>query len=113
MKKVLFGILTVGLMFGGYVWYKKYNGIHYYVQIKQEGEAGESRGIKGTRYKDYTYSLTGYDKKGKSQTLELIESRKLKQGAYLDVLYNKDQGVLRWVERSKSEIPKDALKYLE
>lgn len=113
MKKVLFGILIVGLVFGGYVWYKKYNGNHYYVKIKQEGKVSESRGIKGTRNKDYTYLLTGYDKNGKSQILELIESRKLKQGAYLDVLYNKERGVLSWIERNRSEIPKEALKHLE
>lgn len=98
---------------GGYVWYKKYNGNHYYVQINRDGKISESKGMKGTKYKDYVYSLIGYDKNGKSQALELIESRKLKQGAYLDVLYNKERGVISWVERDKNEIPKEALKKLE
>ena len=113
MKKVLFGFLIVGLIFGGYVWYKKFNGNHYYVQINREAKIGESKGMEGKKYKDYTYSLTGYDKNGKSQTLELIESRKLKQGAYLDVLYNKERGVLSWIECDKNKIPKEALKHLE
>lgn len=113
MKKVLFGFLIVGLIFGGYVWYRKFNGNHYYVQINREAKIGEAKGIEGAKFKEYSYFLTGYDKNGKSQTLELIESRKLKQGAYLDVLYNKERGVLSWVERNKGEIPKEALKHLE
>lgn len=113
MKKVLVGLLIIGLAVGGYVYYKKFTGTHYYVQIIKDGEIGESKGIAGRVYKDYTYSLTGYDRRGRSQKLELIESRQLRKGAYLDVLYNAKRGVLSWKEIRKSEVPKEALKHLE
>lgn len=113
MKKVLVGLLIIGLVVGGYVCYKKFTGEHCYVQIIEAGKIGESKGTAGRTYKDYTYSLTGYDKRGKSQNFKLIESRQLRKGAYLDVRYDAKRGVLSWKEIRKSDVPKKALEHFE
>ncbi|WP_285141070.1 YxeA family protein [Lactococcus petauri] len=61
----------------------------------------------------YTYLVQGYDEKGNNQTLKFSTIYKIKPYTYLEVFYNKEKGSIDWIGRDRSEIPKNALEYLQ
>ena len=64
---------------------------------------------------EYKYKAPGFNEKGKKLDLEFysFRDRALKSGAYLSVVYNKDNGVISYNEVSKEEIPAKAMEGLK
>src|SRR5699024_8728947 len=78
----------------------------YYAEIDDDGEEYENLGH--TRYK---YNLLGYDEEGESKELSFTAGHPLKQGAYLQVYYKKDE-IVTYEEVKAEENPENAQELL-
>src|SRR5699024_631904 len=78
----------------------------YYVEIDNDGEAySESE---HTRYK---YNLIGFDEDGESKELLFTAGHQLKQGAYLQIYFKKDE-VITYEDVDTDDIPEKAQELL-
>lgn len=78
----------------------------YYAEMDDDGEEYEDSGH--TRYK---YNLLGFDEEGESKELSFTAGHPLKQGAYLQVYYKKDE-IVTYEEVNAEEIPEKAQELL-
>ena len=118
MKRALplFTVIILITGVSGYSWYiSNYEGPNYYVYVHKDYKYEKEKEVshKGRKEIQYTYSLKGFDEKGKEQELNFTTLCKLKTGVYLEVLYNKEKGTATWEERNRCEIPNNALDQLE
>lgn len=111
MKKILLGLVVLVLIIGGgFTWYNsEYGAKTYYIQIHEDGKMKKIEANNGDTITRYMYSVTGYDKEGKSQHLEMGESHNLRHDAFIKVLNNKKKGVISWEEVQKKDVPEKAL----
>src|SRR5699024_3512143 len=78
----------------------------YYVQIDDEGKEYASGD-----YTRYEYNLTGFDKDGTGEELLFTAGHQLKQGAFLQVYYKKDE-VVTYEEVDDDDVPEKAMNLL-
>lgn len=78
----------------------------YYAQVQNEGEKYTESSH--TRYK---YDLKGFNKDGESKKLEFNANHQLKQDAYLQIYYKKDE-VITYEEVQHVDMPKKPQKLL-
>jgi len=78
----------------------------YYVEIDDDGEEYEE-----SEYTRYRYNLLGFDEDGEFKELSFTAAHQLKQGAYLQVYYKKDE-VITYEEVNADDIPEKAQKLL-
>src|SRR5699024_1743609 len=78
----------------------------YDADIDDDGEEDEDSGH--TRYK---YNWLGFDEEGESKELSFTAGHPLKQGAYLQVYYKKDE-IVTYEEVNAEEIPERAQELL-
>ena|SRR5699024_7198717 len=78
----------------------------YYAEINDDGEEYEDSGY--TRYK---YNLLGFDEDGESKKLSFTAGHQLKQGAYLQVYYKRDE-IITYEEVNAEDIPEKARELL-
>lgn len=90
---------------------RKQEGTYYYTKVTPLSESRVDS--------DYLYRVDGFEKNGKVIRLEFygMNEKPIKKNAYLKVTYGTvsdcSQGVKRWEEIKKSEIPEKALEKLE
>ena len=75
----------------------------YYTQI----DNSKIEEISGTDDMKYQYTLTAYNKNGKSKEVQFKTSRELREGAYLELDVMQMRGVVNWREVQQDELPKD------
>jgi len=89
-----------------------HSGKTYYTQIIHEGTA---TGVVMDQYSvEYEYKEPGFDKDGDQIELDFYsyKEKAIKNGAYLSVVYNKDNGVISYEEIQKKDIPEKAAEAL-
>ncbi|MBS4459873.1 YxeA family protein [Lactococcus petauri] len=112
MKKILVTLIAGALLIigGGYTWYNyEYGGQEYYVQIHIDGDKISSKTTDGGTWQGFNYKQKGYADSGKEKDLEFTSIHNLKHDAYLKVTYNNKNGVTKWEEVQRKDVPQKAL----
>ena len=95
-------IIVIALIIGAY-YFLVVHKEQYYTQI----DNSKIEEISGTDDMKYQYTLTAYNKNGKSKEVQFKTSRELKEGAYLELDVMQMRGVVNWREVQQDELPKD------
>ena len=93
-------IIVIALAVGAY-YFLIVHKEQYYTKIdnsKIEEVSGDMR---------YQYTLTAYNKNGKSKEVQFKTSRELRDGAYLELDIMQIRGVVDWREVQENELPND------
>ena len=62
---------------------------------------------------DYSYTLPGYDEKGRRTDITFGASRELREGAFLQLTVKPLRGVVEWEEVQYDELPVDVQRRLQ
>ena len=95
-------IIVIALIIGAY-YFLVVHKEQYYTQIDNT----KIEEISGTDDIKYQYTLTAYNKNGKSKEVQFKTSRELREGAYLELDVMQMRGVVNWREVQQDELPKD------
>ena len=95
-------IIVIPLIIGAY-YFLVVHKEQYYTQI----DNSKIEEISGTDDMKYQYTLTAYNKNGKSKEVQFKTSRELREGAYLELDVMQMRGVVNWREVQQDELPKD------
>mgnify|MGYP005807127821 FL=1 len=95
-------IIVIALIIGAY-YFLVVHKEQYYTQIDNT----KIEEISGTDDMKYQYTLTAYNKNGKSKEVQFKTSRELREGAYLELDVMQMRGVVNWREVQQDELPKD------
>ena len=95
-------IIVIALIIGAY-YFLVVHKEQYYTQIDNT----KIEEISGTDDMKYEYTLTAYNKNGKSKEVQFKTSRELREGAYLELDVMQMRGVVNWREVQQDELPKD------
>ena len=95
-------IIVIPLIIGAY-YFLVVHKEQYYTQIDNT----KIEEISGTDDMKYQYVLTAYSKNGKEKEIEFKTSRKLREGAYLELDVMQMRGVVNWREVQEEDLPDD------
>ena len=93
-------IIVIALMAGAFYFLLIHKNV-YYVQI-------DNTKLEQVSNKDdmkYQYTLTAYNKNGKSKEIQFKTSRELREGAYIELETMSVRGVVSWKEVQVNELP--------
>lgn len=99
----LFGIIVFIAICFVVIYVLFYQSTDYYVKV-------DNTKLKALSEEDmkFEYTLDGYNNKGRSKSLTIKTSRKLKEGAYLKLEVMYVRGVINWEEVTFKQIPTKA-----
>lgn len=111
---VIIGIVAIFLIGSAALMIKikmDHSGDTYYTQITQPGATKQSSEDSST---DYLYTERAFDENGNEIEVSFysMEGKRLRDNAYLSIVYNKKNGVISYSEVSRDMIPAKALKGL-
>ncbi|HLQ96264.1 MAG TPA: YxeA family protein [Pseudogracilibacillus sp.] len=89
--------------------FQKIGSAKYFVEIDDESEKQENEKADDTRYE---YHLMGFDKNGDEENFPFSAGKKLKQGAFLQVYYRKDE-VISYEEMDEEDVPEQAMEFFD
>ena len=95
-------IIVIALAVGAY-YFLVVHKEQYYIQIDNT-KIEEVSGSDDTKYQ---YTLTAYNKNGKSKEIQFKTSRELREDAYLELDVMQIRGVVDWKEVQQDELPED------
>ena len=93
-------IIVIALIVGAYYFLVIHKNL-YYTQIDNT----KVEKISTTDDMKYQYTLTAYNKNGKSKEIQFKTYRELKEDAYLEVEVMQFRGVVNWKEVQANELP--------
>lgn len=117
VTKICVGVLTIMLVGVTALFLKvkaDHSGETYYTCLVKPGEYIKEI-AEDSSCKEYKYQTPGFNEEGEKLDLEFysFRERALKTGAYLSIVYNKDNGVISYNEVAKKDIPEKALEGLK
>lgn len=96
-------IIVIALAVGAY-YFLIIHKEQYYTQIDNT----KIEQISGTDDMKYQYTLKAYNENGKEKEIKFKTSKKLEEGAYLELDVMQIRGVIKWREIQIDELPEDA-----
>lgn len=93
-------IIVIALLVGAYYFLVVHKDL-YYTQIDNT----KIEEISGTDDMKYQYTLTAYNKNGKSKEVQFKTSRELREDAYLELEMMAVRGVYGWKEVQPEDLP--------
>ena len=93
-------IIVIALLVGAYYFLVVHKDL-YYTQIDNT----KIEEISGTDDMKYQYTLTAYNKNGKSKEVQFKTSRELREDAYLELEMMTVRGVYGWKEVQPEDLP--------
>ncbi|MDE5717204.1 MAG: YxeA family protein [Lachnospiraceae bacterium] len=102
-------ILIVAALIGLGTWlYSGIGSVYYYTQIDNSriSEGKPRDGVIDLQGgMDYSYTLPAYNEKGMEKDITFGASRKLREGAFLQLTVSPIRGVVEWSEAEYEELP--------
>ena len=95
-------IIVIALAVGAY-YFLVVHKEQYYIQIDNT----KIEEVSGSDDMKYQYTLTAYNKNGKSKEIQFKTSRELREDAYLELDVMQIRGVVDWKEVQQDELPED------
>ena len=95
-------IIVIALAVGAY-YFLVVHKEQYYTQIDNT----KIEEVSGSDDMKYQYTLTAYNKNGKSKEIQFKTSRELREDAYLELDVMQIRGVVDWKEVQQDELPED------
>ena len=95
-------IIVIALAVGAYYFLVVHKD-QYYTQIDNT----KIEEVSGSDDMKYQYTLTAYNKNGKSKEIQFKTSRELREDAYLELDVMQIRGVVDWKEVQQDELPED------
>ena len=110
-------ILIVAALIGLGTWlYSGIGSVYYYTQIDNSriSEGKPRDGVIDLQGgMDYSYTLPAYNEKGMEKDITIGASRKLREGAFLQLTVSPIRGVVEWSEAEYEELPEAVQKEYE
>ena len=95
-------IIVIALIVGAYYFLVVHKDL-YYTQIDNT----KIEELSGSDNMRYQYTLTAYNKNGKSKEIQFKTSRELRDKAYLELEVMQIRGVFNWREVQEENLPND------